>query len=306
MQWIYNELSSSEASNPPLIQQRQKLGVQWQVKTALWQSTTQNTQFSVSVTLKGKITDPEKEWVRSRLQEMLSEQGIGRGTASGFGRLGNVVREGRWQIKLVGMKPTIQSRNRKDKHEGEYRWSPQVLRACLRGYFTRLALISLKKEDAKKLTELVFGGTKNPARLLLSSYLSQGLTKTGLPLEGSPYANIPKDIADSIWIIDVEGKDLDVKRNQDDILVTLVDYLLSLASRLGGLGPGWRRPPHTMREGSVYRGNQFEVNASSNSLNLTELLEKLQRLILDLANQYKLTVSKSSPSIDLLQKFFMV
>ena len=100
-----------------------------------------------------------------------SSRGIGRGTASGFGRLSEHTPQGKWQLTLTGMKPCVQNHVPKIKQTGEYRWSPQVLRANLRGYFHRLALSVLAPTQAQQLTDTIFGGLGCPAQLVLPSYI---------------------------------------------------------------------------------------------------------------------------------------
>ena len=134
----------------------------------------------------------------------------------------------------------------KQNQTGEYRWSPQVLRATLRGYFIRFALDFLPRKQAELLTEKLFGGLGTLAKLRLTSYLYRVQKNSG----GDGYANIPAKIAHETWIINV---DCNSEYHQ------LVGDLLNLASRLGGVGPGWRRPPHRLDRFGGFRGSEFTV-----------------------------------------------
>lgn len=249
-----------------------KPSIQWQVSPklptivdkfcsqVLLKNSANKDNFCLQVLLKNSATHEQKRWLETRLKEMLEYLGIGRGKASGFGRLATFFPDSNWEIRLTGMKPSVQ--------KGEYRWSPQVLRACLRGYFTRLALsLFSDKQHALKLTEKIFGGLGCPAQLTLTSYLSQR--------EG--YTNIPAQ--DETWVI---------RASCDREFQPLIDALLSLASRLGGLGPGWRRPPHVLERFNGFRGSQFTVNSANSAESLAELINRLREMIRQLAQTYKL------------------
>lgn len=219
-----------------------KLSLQWQVSPK--PPHPQPDRFRLQVLLKNSPKPQEKTWLETRLKEMLERRGIGRGTASGFGRLASSVPTGKWELHLTGMKPCVRSHNRDQM--GQYRWSPQVLRAMLRGYFIRFALNFLPRKQAELLTEKLFGGLGTLAKLRLTSYLYRVQGSPG----GNGYANIPAKIAHETWMINV-----DCNPEYDQ----LVGDLLNLASRLGGLGPGWRRPPHRLERFNGFRGSEFTV-----------------------------------------------
>ncbi|CBN56407.1 conserved hypothetical protein [Kamptonema sp. PCC 6506] len=266
---------------------RKKLGVQWQVSPqfpppsqnraivttsskALARGTDPSNSTSNSICIQVELKDNSpkgKHWLKQRIKEMLKEQGIGRGTASGFGRLAtSIPEEGTWTIHLTGMKPCIQqhkTENSQVTQEGKYRWTPQVLRACLRGYFTRIALLVLSDSDARKLTDKIFGATNCLGQLHLTSYLSKIIA-------GNPrsYRNIKAGVADETWEIVVDAAWRNPAKYENVEVEELVRTLLELASYLGGLGPGWRRPPHTFR-GNIYRGSQFTVTPSKYNKPLT-------------------------------------
>lgn len=273
---------------------RKQLSIQWQVPAA----DPQNPIYlpAIRILLKDTESDPtkqenQKQWLETRLTEMLKKQGIGRGKASGFGRLATSIPEkGRWEIRLTGMKPCIQQHKTKDgqvTQQGKYRWSPQVLRACLRGYFTRLALSLFSKDDAQKLTNKIFGGTDEKGKsflgkLILPSYLSQIVPSSEVV---TGYANISAAKAYETWVIQVV--------NYSPKLEDLIEALLELGSYLGGLGPGWRRPPHSFRNDNVFRGNQFTVKSvkakrpftltyERTKEQLENLLSRLNQIILEL------------------------
>ncbi|MFM6454924.1 MAG: RAMP superfamily CRISPR-associated protein, partial [Planktothrix sp.] len=148
-------------------QKSNKLSLQWQVSPKPPHPNPD--RFRLQVLLKNPPKPAEKTWLETRLKEMLERRGIGRGTASGFGRLATSIPTGKWELHLTGMKPCVRSHNQ--QQTGQYRWSPQVLRATLRGYFIRFALDFLPRKQAELLTEKLFGGLGTLAKLRLTSYL---------------------------------------------------------------------------------------------------------------------------------------
>ena len=265
-----------------------QLSVQWQVQPKEPPGISSN-KLCVQILLRTNsidVTNEQKKWLETRLTEMLQCQGIGRGTSSGFGRLAASIPSGNWQIKLTGMKPCVQQLDRKKQQWGKYRWSPQVLRANLRGYFTRLALPLLSEENALKLTDKIFGSLNSPAQLVLTSYLFHiKKASIGQALH-KKYANIESKDAHSNWLINV---------NCNSEFQELVGALLNLASYLGGLGPGWRRPPHELKSFSGYRGSEFTLTLTEFTLtsanleeSIEELIKRLQKIILNLAHVHGL------------------
>jgi CRISPR-associated protein Cmr6 len=269
--------------------------VQWQVPPTevtgkSSKPTTRFNQFPFQVVLKGDPTklptihpptQQQLEWLRLRLTEMLKEQGIGRGTHSGFGRLGEDIPKGTWVLELTGMKPCIQQHKKGEKQEGLYRWSPQVLRANLRGHFMRLALNVLVREHAEDLTNKIWGGLKSPAQLTLTSYLKDRIEDKDTP-EG--YKNIPAKTAHETWVIHVQT---------DKRFELLIGRLLEFASRMGGLGPGWRRPPHKLERFGGFRGSQFTVKTDQAESALSDLIKHLLADIKSRAQEYGLRVNAS-------------
>lgn len=253
-----------------------KLGVQWQVSPVV--PPTSPKGFSVRVLLANPVGEAEKKWLKTALETMLKQQGIGRGTASGFGRIAtSFPLTGTWEIALKGTKPAVQQQVSKEGQilqRGIYRWSPQVLRACLRGYFTRVALSLLTRKDAETLTSKIFGGFGSPAELTLTSYLTQSQRGIG----GTGYVNIPAADAHSTWIIKVDC----TPKFHD-----LVDNLLNIACRIGGLGPGWRRPPHVLERFGGYRGSEFTLTKQS-AASIDSLIKAVQNEIRRLAAQHNL------------------
>jgi hypothetical protein len=240
-------------------------------------------KYTLKITLKYPPTPQQKEWITTRAKEMLLHQGLGRGIHIGFGRLAERIPTGQWTLHLSGMKPCVQQhviQGRQTIQQGEYRWNPQVLRANLRGWFLRLALPHFGREHSEQLTSRIFGGLGCPADLILCSYkLSDPLP----PLKiddglSNGYANIPHRDAHETWGIRVEC-------NQP--FQPLIGDLLNLAQQLGGLGPGWRRPPHQLTSFRGFRGSQFEIKDVS-PLPLQELLDRLNQQILDLARNYNI------------------
>jgi len=275
-----------------------KLAIQWQAGPQEPPSTNPD-KLSFQVNLRHTTNHQQKQWLTQRLQETLLHQGVGRGKASGFGRLGKTS-EGQWTIQLTGMKPAIQTRKTNEGMDGKYRWSPQVLRAHLRGWFTRIALSQMSQTNAIKLTDQIFGGLRRPARLNLTSF--RAYTGKILDTEASSkspanqshsrghtdnrYANILRQDAEETWKIEVLC-------NQD--FAPLVDALLELSQRLGGMGPGWRRPPHSFRNDNVYRGSRFSTTTQNSSLSLGDLIANLQSETKRLATQYKLPIAPPNP-----------
>jgi len=237
------------------------------------------------------INETAKKWLQQRLEEMLLKQGIGRGTHSGFGRLGNTIPEGTWQITLTGMKPAICAHQTQGGHiiqQGKYRWSPQVLKANLRSLFHRLALSQLSRNHAQRLTDIIFGSFNGPALLTITSLLHSSQTALGGTGGGAnQYANIPRNVTRAIWNIKVDA---------NPEFHTLVGQLLALASRIGGLGPAWRRPPHEINH-NCYRGSQFTVTGfgQDDSQTITAVINAAIATVQDLAQQRGLTLTSPSP-----------
>lgn len=282
-----------------------KLSIQWQVAPKpprpsdfpiLRQDRNQPKSLSIQVLLEDDAERQQEEWLKDRLKEMLEQQGIGRGTASGFGRLGRSIPKGKWEIELTGMKPCVQQQNKKENQNGIYRWSPQVLRANLRGYFTRLALSVLSRENAETLTDKVFGGLNNRAQLELTSYLRH--VNSSFNRRGG-YANVFSTSAHQTWVISIDC---------NSPFRDLIGGLLDLSSRLGGLGPGWRRPPHdfigSKSQKKLFRGSEFEVSSGISGDGfeknpgeyLAALIERLREMVRQLATQEKLRLSERGNS----------
>ncbi|VEP14885.1 conserved hypothetical protein [Hyella patelloides LEGE 07179] len=291
-----------------------KLAVMWQFPAIAPQNTPKNSttknkaieRFSknknsddnpispLKITFHNSLASNQKEFVSKQLRMMLLYQGLGKGLASGFGRIGNKnkIPPGKWKIKLKGMKPAIE--NKKD-----YRWSPQVLRACLRGHFIRLALTMLNRDDAIALTNTIFGSSDKLGQLSLTSYLVE-IKNRATSNSKKLYSNIPKNIVDEIWIINVDC-------NRE--FHFLIDNLLSFTSQIGGLGRGWRRPRHHVereKEGkdgqlipfSLYFGSSFEVNSSSIEQEEIALIHNLQSQIKQLAIFYQITTEFPQKTLD--------
>ncbi|MFL0646941.1 RAMP superfamily CRISPR-associated protein [Cylindrospermopsis raciborskii UAM/DH-BiRr] len=261
------------------------LSVQWQASPKEPPSL-QPTLLSIVVNTRQEIRQDERGWLKNRLKETLEEEGIGRGKNSGFGRLVERERisQGDWQLRVRGAKPGIQAHNRRMNITGKYRWSPQVLRATLRGWFLRLALREFSRPDAENLTTYIFGGFGSPAQLNLVSYRMFAGREIGAGNRGnnSDYSNILSAVVNQDWQIGV-------KCNQE--CRGLVDRLLELAQRLGGIGPGWRRPPHEMRN-NVFRGSEFVTQTESGEMELSQLLRRLQQDIRDLATHLSITINR--------------
>lgn len=254
-------------------QKSKNLGIQWQVSPK--PPTPNFDKFCLQVLLKDTSTKDQKTWLETRLKEMLQFQGIGRGKASGFGRLAPFIPSGTWEIQLTGMKPCVQSHKPGENQTGQYRWTPQVLRANLRSYFTRLALSLFSQKTALNLTDKIFGGLSCPAKLTLTSYL-QPIPRI-LGQVSKDYANIPARQAHATWIISVDC---------NEEFKPLIGGLLTLASRLGGLGPGWRRPPHVLKSFYGFRGSEFTVTPANLEEPLHELIKRLRELITKLGENY--------------------
>jgi CRISPR/Cas system CMR subunit Cmr6 (Cas7 group RAMP superfamily) len=277
-----------------------KLGVQWQVNPK--PPNPNPDRFSLGVLIPKTIGETEKKWLKQRLEEMLLKQGIGRGTHSGFGRLAERLPEGNWEITLKGMKPAIcghKTQGGEVIQQGQYRWSPQVLIANLRSLFHRLAFSQLSSANAQRLTDIIFGSFNGPALLTLTSFLHS----TPRQIAGQPtrnphtqprhnaprkYNNIPQEDANSTWLI---------KADCNPEFYSLISQLLALASRIGGLGPAWRRPPHEMRNGTIYRGSQFTVTGleQDNTQSVVQALQAAIATVQDMARQQGLQLIRPNP-----------
>ncbi|WLT40395.1 hypothetical protein NON20_24240 (plasmid) [Synechocystis sp. B12] len=230
---------------------------------------------------------------------MLINQGIGRGTGTGFGRLSKTIPETQWNITLKGMKPAYclhKTEQGNITQQGQYRWSPQVLKANLRGLFHRLSLSQLSKVDAQRLTDIIFGSLKKPALLKLTSYLYDDNFSDKSKANPSnqrnqgrniKYNNIPQSVVNVTWLI---------KADCNPEFQTLIGQLLALASRIGGLGPGWRRPPHEIRN-NCYRGSQFTVTGLGQDENQKVIVvyQAAVATVRQLAQRHQLTLISPNP-----------
>ncbi|HEY9863770.1 MAG TPA: RAMP superfamily CRISPR-associated protein [Candidatus Obscuribacterales bacterium] len=280
VQWQIPAVEPSKNINPPVIKNK-NVTRPLKVKGSL-------SPICIQINNSYNISEIQKEWLANRFQAMLKEQGVGRGTASGFGRIAKEIpNQGTWEIKLTGMKPCI------DAKKELYRWNPQVLRACLRGYFTRLALGVLLKEGAKELTNRIFGSTDNRGKLTLTSYLSN-------------VDNSHQNANHQLWLIQIDC---------NPELKDLINNLLKLASSLGGLGPGWKRPFHSYEKSffnlkenkedkrKLDRGNQFEISQFSSFAEsnfqvigqyLNNLISQIKEQIVSFASQENISVPASN------------
>ncbi|BAC92277.1 glr4336 [Gloeobacter violaceus PCC 7421] len=98
------------------------------------------------------------------------------------------------------------------------------------------------------------------------------------------YTNVSAESVFETWTI----------RLQANTLKPLITDLLELASRIGGLGPGWRRPPHPMNSFNGYRGSQFSVQPSTPELGLHALIDRLHEQIRQLAHEYQLSLKPTT------------
>lgn len=253
-----------------------RLSIQWQVRPTHPPNPEAANKFDLNIIIKPTPSNDQKEWVKKRVNQFLRERGIGRGTASGFGRLARTIPDGKWEIELTGMKPCVQLHKPNENQIGQYRWNPQVLRANLRSYFNRLALAWFTPNQADQLTNQIFGGLGCPARLVLTSYLRPILRTISNEANQKEYNNIRTQDARQTWRITV---------NCNEELQDLVWDLLELSSRLGGLGPGWRRPPHLMNR-DVFRGSQFSYTPNQPEIGHSDLIKRLYDRVKSLAQEF--------------------
>ena len=96
-----------------------KLSVQWQFPAPDDPSKASG-DVSVRVWLRHPPTSQQQAWVKQELLAMLKCQGIGRGKASGFGRVvDSIPEQPQWTIELDGMKPGVQA-HKANRQEGKY------------------------------------------------------------------------------------------------------------------------------------------------------------------------------------------
>jgi hypothetical protein len=257
------------------LENRGALSIQWQASPADPPSINP-TLLNLRIITREPLNQEQKGWLKTRMKETLEQQGIGRGKNSGFGRLVERQTNWDWEIKVTGAKPGIQTKNRNDNIEGRYRWTPQVLRANLRGWFMRLALRAMSARDADQLTQQIFGGFGSPAELKLVSYRAYYREVAGGGINNEQYANIPQNIVRETWLIRAKSSD-----NHRET----IGKLLEISQRLGGIGPGWRRPPHELRGGQLYRGSEFSVETVYRETGIRELIEGMIETIKQLARR---------------------
>lgn len=183
-----------------------------------------------------------KQWLENALAE-----GIGSRVSSGYGRIlnapANIQPSNKptksnyefelWTQGMYGYNPPT----KENKQKGDLEFRPTSVRGILRYWFRAVALSLYDAPSSKILEAQLFGELGQPGKISIS-------TKTNPPSFNSPYCYRGK-----IYLSATDTKYLH-----------LAEQLLILASHLGGVGRGSRRPLHLLHGRA--RGCHWEVTSS--------------------------------------------
>ncbi|BDA70691.1 Cmr6 family CRISPR-associated RAMP protein [Calothrix sp. PCC 7716] len=190
-----------------------------------------------------------KQWLENALAE-----GIGSRVSSGYGHISNTPANIQpsnkatksnyefelWTQGIYGYNPPTKDNN----YQGDLEFRPTSVRGILRYWFRAVALSLYNASDSQILEAQLFGELGQPGKMSIS-------TKTNLPSLNEPYCYRGK-----IYLSATETKYLH-----------LAEQLLILASHLGGVGRGSRRPLHLLHGRT--RGCHWEVTKTNSELPLT-------------------------------------
>ncbi|MBD1937282.1 RAMP superfamily CRISPR-associated protein [Microcoleus sp. FACHB-68] len=160
------------------------------------------------------------ELVKTWLKNALDTGGLGSRISGGYGR--TISQEPQLpHSKNFNFELWTQGIYGGDQQKPEFR--PTALRGILRYWFRAVALGLYDAENCLKLEEKLFGNLGQPGQILIS-------TRTNPPAQTNPYC-----YTGTIYLEASEKRYLN-----------LVEQLLILASHLGGVGRGSRRPLHLL------------------------------------------------------------
>jgi len=175
-----------------------------------------------------------KEWLENALKS-----GIGSRVSSGYGRaLGEIPHSQYdqsysfelWTQGMYGSHPP----SRENRYQGTPEFRPTALRGVLRYWFRAVALGLYDIQPCQNLEETLFGKLGQQGKISVN-------TKVNPPNKIDPYFYTGK-----IYVEATETQ-----------FLNLVEKLLILASHLGGIGRGCRRPLHLLND--RMRGCHWEV-----------------------------------------------
>jgi CRISPR-associated protein Cmr6 len=185
-----------------------------------------------------------KTWLENALKT-----GIGSRVSSGYGRaLGQLPQFPHsqfysfelWTQGMYGSNPPAKDNG----YQGTHEFRPTAVRGILRYWFRAMALAFYKPEDCKTLEQKIFGDLSIQGQVSISVVVNP-LSKQN-----------PDLYSGNIGLEATETKYL-----------KLLEQLLILASHLGGVGRGSRRPLHCLNK--MLRGCYWEVNGPGLPLDST-------------------------------------
>lgn len=167
--------------------------------------------------------------VKNWLENALSA-GIGSRVSAGYGRLSiinsssNISRH-KFSLFTQGMYGATPP-SKKNQYNGEAEFRPTAVRGMFRYWFRAVALGLYSPEECKELEKRLFGSIEPPA--------TEGNIRIAVELNNNQPSNC------NPWVY--EGAIVLEAKSPNDL--NLAQYLLKLASHLGGIGQGARRPLH--------------------------------------------------------------
>ena len=189
-------------------------------------------------TVRGSASDVQD--VKGWLEHALSN-GIGSRVSSGYGRaLGSLVSSSNyprhdfelWTQGMYGSDPPTKENN----YRGSSEFRPTAIRGILRYWFRAVALSLYEPEVCQSLESEIFGQLSKQGNLSINVVFNSALREN-------------PDLYTGKIILEAAKPEV----------LTLANYLLRLASSLGGLGRGSRRPLHLLN--GRMRGCHWSINS---------------------------------------------
>ncbi|NEP00138.1 MAG: hypothetical protein F6K58_15955 [Symploca sp. SIO2E9] len=214
-----------------------------------------------------------KQW----LEKGLRTSGLGSRVSGGYGRtLGresNLVHTQSfdfelWTQGMYGSNPPTKENN----YQGDVEFRPTAIRGILRYWFRAVALGLYDQTTCLTLEEELFGNLGQQGKIAIS-------TRVNPPTHQNPYLYSGK------ILLEVIEHKTEPKKAQKQKYLELVEQLLILASHLGGVGRGSRRPLHLLNE--RMRGCHWLVYRDRENLPLAYNKQQWQSLFNSVQDAFK-------------------
>ncbi|MEG4022487.1 RAMP superfamily CRISPR-associated protein [Microcoleus sp. S13C4] len=209
-------------------------------------------EFAIGLALTSRGKNPEDvQTVKAWLEQTLAVSGIGSRVSSGYGRTALIVRRSTndlftkpytFELWTAGMYGAF-APNRDDRR-GQPEFRPTAVRGMLRYWFRALALGIYPPNQCKTLEAKLFGTIEPSSQV--------GTIRIGVEWEEEETADRDRPYFYSGMIL-LEAK-------QENHLI-LIQKVLELASHLGGIGRGSRRPLHWNHPYPGLRGCHWELKS---------------------------------------------